>query len=165
VCATPTVAKGASLLLQTSASGKNSAQFTWGKGPAVSLSDFGDPTGGQLMRFCVYDQTGPNSYALALRGEPSVNGGGTWLGSPTGWKFKNKIGFFDGITGVTLKAGTLPLKAKVQIKAKGDPAFPVGLALHAVVVQFKTSQGKCWGASFLAPTVNTATKFKAKSTL
>jgi hypothetical protein len=164
VCATPTVAKAASLLLQ-SIPGNNRAQFKWGKGPMVPLIDFGTP-GSELTRLCVYDQTGPDSYALVLRASPSVSGGGVWTGSPTGWKFKSLMGAPDGITGVVLKAGTVPLKAKVQVKAKkGNPslsALPLQSNPH-VVAQFKTSQGKCWGAIFSTPTVNMPTGFKAKS--
>jgi hypothetical protein len=32
-----------------------------------------------------------------------------------------------------------------------------------MIVQFKTSQGKCWEATFLTATKRTATMFKAKS--
>jgi hypothetical protein len=127
--------------------------------------DFGTPTSDRT-RLCVYDHTGPGSYTLVLGGSPSMSGGGTWTGSGTGWKFKSTTGAPDGITGVTLKAGTAPLKAKVQVKAKGNPAFPAGLPSQqhpSVVAQFKTSLGTCWGATFSTPTVNMATEFKAKS--
>jgi cysteine-rich repeat protein len=165
-CTPPDVAKGASLLMRAVTPGNNQAQFKWGKGPVVPLADFGDPTGGELIRLCVYDQTGPDTYALALRGSPSVNGGGTWTGSPTGWRFKGTTGAPDGITGVMLKAGTVPLTAKMQVKAKGNPAFPAGLPLQSspgVVAQLKTSLGTCWGATFSAPMVNTPTEFRATS--
>jgi 6-phosphogluconolactonase (cycloisomerase 2 family) len=82
MCATPTVAQGASLLLQTKSPGHNRAQFKWGKGPLVPLTDFGNPTSA-VTRLCVYDQTGPGSYALALQASPSVSDGGTWLGTST----------------------------------------------------------------------------------
>jgi probable HAF family extracellular repeat protein len=166
VCATPTVAGGASLLLQTVRPGHNQARFRWGKGPVVPLTDFGDPGGGELTRLCVYDQMGPGRYALALRGSPAVSEGGAWKAKPTGWTFKSKVGAPDGITGVTLKAGTAPRKVNVQVTAKGDPAFPAGLPLHTsprVVAQFKTSLEKCWGATFSTPIKNSATEFKAKS--
>ncbi len=75
-CTMPTVAKGAALLMQALSNGRNRAHFKWGEGPAVPLADFGNPCGGGLNRFCVYEQTGPNTYALAVRGSPSVSGGG-----------------------------------------------------------------------------------------
>ena len=166
ICVTPTVAKRARLLLQTVPPEHNRDEFRWGRGPVVPLTDFGNPGGGELTRFCVYDQTGPDSYALALRGSPSVSGGGAWKATPTGWTFKSKAGAPDGITGVTLKAGAAPGKAKVRVTAKGNPTPMAGLPLHKaprVVAQFKTSLGKCWGATFSTAIKNTATKFKAKS--
>jgi cysteine-rich repeat protein len=161
-CLTPTVPKGASLLLRT-VRGRNQAQMQWGKGPAVALGDFGGPTRGNGTQLCVYESSGPGTYALALSGSPSVIGGGTWKGSKTGWTFKSKTGAPDGITGVTLRAGAAH-KAKLQVKAKGNPAFPAGLPLTpAVVAQFKTSAGECFGATFSLPSVLSATEFKAKS--
>ena len=164
-CTPPDVALGASLVMRMLPSGRNKAQFLWGKGPVVPLASFGNPSGGDLLQLCVYDQTGPNTYVLALSGSPSVSGGGAWRGSPNGWRFASRTGAPDGITGVTLTAGTIPLKGRVQVKAMNSPAFPP-LPLQAdpsVVAQLKTSLGACWGATFSAPTVNTATEFKAQS--
>jgi probable HAF family extracellular repeat protein len=165
-CTPPTEASAASLLLQAVAPGHNRAQFKWRKGPVVPLTAFGNPGGSERSRLCVYDETAPATYALALEGSPSVSGGGVWTGHTTGWTFKSTTGSPDGITGVTLTAGTAPLKARVQVTAKANPAFPEGLPLQknpSVVAQFKTSSGGCWGATFSTSTRNTVTKFKAKS--
>jgi cysteine-rich repeat protein len=161
-CLTPTVPAGASLLLQAMP-GHNRAQFKWGKGPVVPLTDFGNPTS-ETMALCVYDQTGPNTYAGALQGSPSVTGAGAWTGSATGWRFVSTSGAPDGITGVTLRAGALPLRAKVQVKAKANPALSLPLQQSPrVVAQLKTSLGTCWSATFSTPKLNSATEFKAKS--
>ena len=164
-CTPPDVAMGASLRMRALTSGRNLAQFRWGKGPVVPLADFGNPTGDEVVQLCIYDQTGPNTYALALAGSPSVSGGGAWTGSPTGWRFASTTGVPDGITRVTLKAGTIPLAATVRVRAKNSAALaPLPLqSAPSVVAQFKTSLGTCWGATFSTPTVNTATEFKAKS--
>ena len=164
MCTPPDVAKGASLLMRRMTSGKDQTQFMWGKGPVVARTDFGDPNGGELLRLCVYEQTGPNTYALAFDGSPSVTGGGVWTGHSTGWQFTSPTGVPDGVTHVTLKAGTVPLRAQVKVTATKSPAFgPLPLQDPGVVAQFKTSLGTCWGATFSTPTVNTATEFKAKS--
>jgi hypothetical protein len=128
----------------------------------VPLTDFGTPPS-EVTRVCVYDQTGPDSYVLAQSGSSSASSG-TWSARPTGWTFKSKTGGPDGITGVTLTASATPLKARVQVLAKRNPAL--GLPLHqtpAVVAQFKTAAGKCWGANFSTAIANTAMEFKAKS--
>jgi cysteine-rich repeat protein len=164
VCSVPTVAAGASLFLRVSAGGRTQARFLWSKGPAVPLASFGDP-GGEALRLCVYDQTGPSTYTLALAGSPSMSGGGAWTGNAMGWKFKSTTGVPDGVTSVTLMAGSIPLTAKVQAKAIDSPWFgPLPLQQDpSVVAQLKTSLGACWGATFSTPTVNMATEFKAKS--
>jgi len=162
-CTTPSVARGASLILRTVA-GSNQAEFKWGKGPMMPLADFGNPDAGEAMGLCVYDETGPDTYAIALQGSPSMSGAGVWVGSATAWKYASTTGAPDGITSVTLKASTLPLRAKVQVNAKANPAFSLPLQTSpSVVAQFRTSLGACWGATFSMPTVNSVTEFKAKS--
>jgi len=164
-CTPPDVATGASLLMRTPTAGGNHVQFRWGKGPGVPLADFGDPTGGERLQLCIYDQTGPGTYTLAFSGSPSVSGGGVWTQSATGWRFTSKAGTPDGITRVTLKASPMPLAATVGVKAKNSPGLaPLPLQSDpSVVAQVKTSLGTCWGATFSTPTVNTAAEFKAKS--
>jgi cysteine-rich repeat protein len=164
-CTPPDVAMGASLLMRTRTIGGNQTKFKWGRGPVVPLADFGDPAGGDLVELCVYEQTAPDTYALVLNGSPSVTGGGAWTGGPTGWKFKSATGAPDGITSVTLTAGTIPLRAKIQVNAISSPSFgPLPSQGGTVVTaQLRTSLGACWGATFSAPTVNTQAEFKAKS--
>lgn len=162
-CATPTVPGGASIVLQTR-HGHNRAHFKWGKGPTVQLADFGNP-GSEPTRLCIYEQPFGHYYLLVAGASPSVSGGGAWSQTSTGWKFKSRTGAPDGITGVTLKAGIVPSKAKVDVVAQGNPAFSVvSLSLApGTVVQFKTSLGTCWEATFLTAIRSTATEFKAKS--
>lgn len=164
-CTPPDVPMGASLLMRTLPFGRNAAWFRWGKGSVVPLAAFGDPTGGELLQLCIYDQTGPDTYALALTGSPSVSGGGAWTARPMGWRFRSMTGAPDGITGVTLTAATSALKNKLQVKVKSSPEFaPLPLQQDpSVVAQFRTSFGACWGATFSTPTVNTAAEFKAQS--
>src|SRR5262249_42769520 len=57
VCIPPSVSRGASLLLRTTTGGGRQAAFTWAKGPAVAVADFGDPRGGGTG-LCVYEQGG-----------------------------------------------------------------------------------------------------------
>ncbi len=160
-CIPPDVTAGASLLLRAKPGG-NQVQFKWGKGPVVPVTDFGDPTGGEVLQLCVYDQT-PGTYALVVGGSPSTSGGGTWTRTLTGWRFRSMIGAPDGITSVVLKAGTLPLQGKVQVKGVNSPSFRSLPLTSSVIVQFQTSLGTCWGATFSTPMLNTPTVFKAKS--
>jgi len=167
VCMAPTVTGAASLVLEAAVPGHDLARFNWAKGAGVSLNDVGNP-GAELARLCVYEQTSPGTYVLALGGSPSVSGGGVWIRKPTGWTFHSRKGSPEGITitGVTLKANPPPWISKVRVKATGNPPILTGLPLQtspAVVAQFRTSLGTCWGATFSSPAVNTGTEFKARS--
>ena len=75
--------------------------FKWAKGPAVAAADFGNPID-HRPRLCVYDKTSSGHYDLVLGGSPSINGGGTWKSSGTGWKFSSKTGGSDGIVSALL---------------------------------------------------------------
>jgi len=164
-CTPPDLAAGASLLVRATSSGRSQVEFQWAKGPVVMLGDFGDPTSGEVLQLCIYGQTGPGAYALAFSGSPSASDGGAWTGTATRWKFKSATGAPDGITNAKLTGSTIPLKAKIQVKAVNSPALaPLPWpATPSVVVQFQTSLGGCWGATFSMPSENTPTKFKATS--
>lgn len=165
-CATPTVAGGAQLKMATKPGpGVDQVKFKWSKGPIVQTADFGAPGSGTFYQLCVYQ----GDDTIAYQGQPAGGVCGIvpcWKQLPTGWKFKSVTGTPDGITGVALKAGTVPLKAKIQVKAKGVLSIvepPLVTAPNAVVAQLRTSAGSCWGATFTTPTKNLAGQFLGKS--
>jgi cysteine-rich repeat protein len=164
-CMTPQP-QGASLLMRVVSPTASQAQFKWGKSPTIGLGPYGDPSMSDVLRLCVYEEVATDTYALAFAASPSAAGGGVWTATATGWKFKSTTGAPEGMTNMLLKAATVPLASKVQVKAKGNLAFPVGLPLPTaigVVAQVKSALGTCWGATFSLPTVITTTEFKAKS--
>jgi hypothetical protein len=164
-CMTP-VSHGASLLMRVVAPGSDQAQLKWGKNPAVGLGAYGDPSASDALRVCVYEEVAADAWALVFAGSPSSAGGGVWTATATGWRFQSATGAPEGITSMLLKAAAVPLASKVQAKAKGNLALPVGLPLPSalgVVAQVRSSLGTCWGATFSAPTVATPTAFRAKS--
>ncbi|MGH7894038.1 MAG: hypothetical protein ACREQL_05170 [Candidatus Binatia bacterium] len=155
---------GASLkVVSKAAPSVDQVKFKWGKGPTVPKTDFGGPGTLTTYRLCVY--RGDNT--LVYHGQPVGGSCGTvpcWKPLATGWKFTSKTGGPDGMTKIALKHGLLPLKAKLQAQAKGDLALPAVLQLQLnVVAQLRTSDGRCWGATFASPAKNDATQFSAKS--
>jgi cysteine-rich repeat protein len=164
-CMTPQ-SRGGSLRMRVMSGGDDELQFRWGKGPAVALGAFGDPSTSDLFRLCVYEETAPDTYALAFGASPSIVGGGAWTGSASGWRFKSATGGPEGVASMTLKAATAPLAAKILVRARGNVLFPTGLpspAVQGVLAQVRSSLGTCWGATFSAPILITTTEFKAKS--
>jgi hypothetical protein len=130
-------------------------QLEWAKGPAVPGTDFGAPGAGTLYELCVYDGTD----GVAYRGRPV----GEWTALPAGWKFRSVSGAPDGITGLLLREGVASGRARVQAKAKGLLALAALPLSSGVAAQLRTSDGKCWGASFSMPRRNDAARFRAKS--
>lgn len=151
---------------------KDRLVYTWKKGAATLLGDFGDPTleGGVSYDVCLYDGNG-GGYDLEF--EASVPAGGTCAGKPCwkaagskGFKYKDKSGVRHGITKLILKSGDAG-KATVVLKGQGALLQPPALPLDdtpAVTLQVRNSSGVCWGTSFASPpSSNTATSFKDKA--
>ncbi len=164
-CAEPLVAGGAALKIVSKATPSlDQVKLKWGKGPVVPKADFGAPGTTTAYQLCVYQGAGTLVYA----GRPDGGLCGAvpcWKALSTGWKFTSKTGAPDGVTGVKLKEGLAPLKAKLQVKAKGDLALATLPLAPNVVAQLRTSDGRCWGATFSAPKKNDAKQFSAKSNL
>ena len=81
----PVVARASSVTV--SGGTKNGLKWTWGKGAATSLADFGDPTQTEDYTMCVYDTAGPAGRRLQL--QATVPHGNTCLGKPC-WKSTSK---------------------------------------------------------------------------
>jgi hypothetical protein len=147
------------------------------KGPATTVADFDDPTGGSPdYTLCVYDESGD---APSLAFDSTAPGGGTckndkpcWtsMGAvPNGYKYTDKLLTPDGILKMTLRSGSAN-RSKIILTAKGfllglpSPAT-AGQLFHqdsAVTVQLVQDGGDCWGASFSSAVANSVDQFKAK---
>jgi photosystem II stability/assembly factor-like uncharacterized protein len=165
-CATPATRGGVLKIVNRIPVGVDRVKFKWSKGPAVPLGDFGAPNGATTYELCVYDTT-PSGPTLAYRGrpQPPCTMSPCWKQLSAGWKFKSSGGP-DGISDVLLRAGSTVGKARIQVKAKGDPlALPTPPLAKSpsVVAQLRTSDGACWGATFSTATKNDSHQFTARS--
>ena len=170
-CKRPTLPLKAVLLLKTKTSGTSQppgkddrVSWTWTKGQATTIAEFGAPTDTDDYEFCVYG-AGPS---VLFSGH--VPAGGTCGEAPC-WKVKTGKGFSyrdkkrvpDGMEKLQLTAGTLG-KTKISIQGKGvnlnmpslgNLALPIEAQLHGA--------GQCWAATYSTALVNTPEQFKAKS--
>jgi hypothetical protein len=152
---------------------KDSFKWKWNKGVATLIGDFDTPTvAGSTYRLCVYDAS-INPQPLLEADIP--NGGlvptcGTqpcWKPSgSTGFKYKNKAGTPEGVTGAKFKAGAAG-KAQVQVRGKGGLLGPpaTGSLAPSVVVQLLIDDGvttECFKTTFSTFTLQSATQYKAK---
>jgi hypothetical protein len=149
---------------------KDQLMWKWLKGEDTPLAAFGNPVTTDDYTLCIYDQSGGTPTVLFSADVPAGGTCGTkpcWVASGTkGYKFANKTGNADGVTGVTLTAGVAG-KAKIQFKAKGVnlssilPAPPVPLPL---LVQLQAENGSCFEAQYSVTGVakNVPGEFKGK---
>ncbi len=168
-CRRPVVPGKAALLLTNKNKGaaKRALSWKWSRGAATTTQELGDPRARTSYALCIYDQAGG---ALTEQLQATVPAGGSCRGKPCwratgtkGFRFLDKQGTTLGIKKILLQAGEAG-KARIAVKAKGPalglPALPLS---PPVSVQLKTPEGPCWEASYAAPRVNTASRFKARS--
>ena len=129
----------------------------------MNLGDFGSPTTTTGYVLCLYDQSGLKMTAKAPA-DRMCGSKPCWKAGTSGFKYKDKTGIPDGLTGLKLKAGAAG-KAKIGVKGKGAnlpvPMLPLTTPLR---VQLKRADtGGCWDATYSSAIINTASKLKAKS--
>jgi cysteine-rich repeat protein len=157
VCLAPTQPGKASLTLKDKSNdSKDAFTWSWKKGEATSLADFGQPAAATGFDLCLYDEGG-------LLWSSRAPGGGAWKATGTkGFKYKAPSKG-DPVRSVKLKAGETG-KASIQWQGKGSslglpPLPPTGTA----VVQLRADSGVCWEARYTTPRKATTELYKAKS--
>jgi hypothetical protein len=140
---------------------------------AVDQAALGDPEAATSWTLCIYDSTFDVPF---LAGSVTVGPSASlWASSdPKGWKYKDKAGSQNGVTGVSLKTGVAG-KPKAQVKAAGA-SLPLPVPVDTmryfdqsstVTVQLVKEGGAggdlCWTSEFdaAATKLNTPAKFKA----
>jgi cysteine-rich repeat protein len=134
---------------------KNIVSWKWPKGTAVGI--FGDPVSTDDYRLCLFDAS---TATPTLLFDATVPAGGTCAGKPCwkangdeGFVYKNTSGTPDGLTGLTLKAGTFG-RASIKIAGKGPllasrpaglPPLPIPLPL---IVQLQRVNSSCFEADY-----------------
>ncbi len=144
----------------------NQLTWRWKKGTDTTGTDLGNALS-TAVRYdlCIYDQNGGSS-RLGIPGGGTCHGRACWKASSNGTlKYTDRDATSDGVTGASLRPG-LAGKAQIRVKAKGlnlaVPSLPFTQS-PAVVVQFRSSTGVCWGQTYTAPAIrNDAGQFKDK---
>jgi hypothetical protein len=113
------VATKAGLQISKNTETPDKSRIKWklgGGSLAVSQTDLGDPLTTTSWTLCIYDSSAGVSY---LAGSLTVDPNAAWASNdPKGWKYKDKTGAEDGVTGVSLKTGDAT-KTKAQLKGAG----------------------------------------------
>lgn len=145
---------------------KDRLNWKWGKGEPTSLANFADPTAATTYKLCLYSAGALRTGGQAIIDPSSVN----WLPTPAGYKFKDKTGANDGITGAGMKSDGEPSRSSARAKGAGanlpDPTLPMTMADFPLVVQFVNHDSNfCVESTFLQVDIvkNEPTKFKIKN--
>ena len=144
--------------------GQGKLSWKWTSSGTVNLSDFGSPATTTGYVLCLYANAGLKLTAQALP-DRTCGTKPCWKALGTkGFKYKDKAGTPNGLTGIKLVAGGAG-KARIGVKGKGAnlpaPALPLAIPVRA---QFKRADtGACWDATYSTATTNTTSEFKAKS--
>lgn len=149
---------------------KDKFAWSWKKGEATSVADFGDPRRSASYAVCVYDGGG-------LVASSSIAPGGTCDGEPCWAVRKGAKGFkgrrfeTDGKSAIALSTGAAG-KASIKFKAGGSAAeiTPLPFTPPVIAQLVHTDSSTCWSDTYsgeevaknLAPEGKTAT-FKAKA--
>lgn len=153
-CRRPVVSNtGSFAVTDSTTDAKDRLQWSWTKGAATALADFGDPTTTASYRLCVYDEDAGVPQLVASSG---IAAGGTCAGKPcwragnTGFRYRDASAAVEGVRQVVLKAGAAG-RSKIQIRSQGSklalPSLPFAQDAKATV-QFKSSTGECWEAEY-----------------
>jgi hypothetical protein len=161
-CRRPTKSRKASLALTNKTNDRRDAlAFTWQKGAATALADFGTPTAAGDYTLCVFDRAnGADRLVLESR----VPAGGGWKArGKKGFVYRSRTGAVDGITRVDLKPGAAG-KAQFAVQGKGvNLGLPVlGLAPPVTAQLESGERATCFGAELASPSRNTGATFRAR---
>jgi hypothetical protein len=144
---------------------KHALKWTWSKGAATSIQEFGDPTTTTSYALCIYDG-GDLVLDVEVPDGELCGGEPCWSLVSTGYKFKNRAGLFSGLTGIALKANAAAPKSKITFKGKGGnlPMPALGLSGGPVTVQLiDDTSAVCFEGSYSGTDIsaNETIKFKA----
>ena len=154
-----TVAKTSTLTMK-GGPGEPASKMVWKwKGPFTSLLEFGDPEVETENLLCVY-------WGSTLVAEAYIPPGGSpWSKHIWGFKYLDRQGMSDGITGAKLKG--VSNKGTIQVKGKGLylPVPELPLTGDAITTQLRNGTTPwCWTATYPTTGQKTflTTKLKAK---
>jgi hypothetical protein len=145
-CAVPSVPSSILLVKTQSPDTKDRATWSWGKGSATTVGDFGNPPVSTNYLFCAYAWNDDVGYykSIAVADLPA---GAAWIPKSTGFAYKSDI------AKVLLRAGEAG-KAKIKFKGKGPslgaPVTFVGYH-EALYAELRADNGNCWSGWFTDP--------------
>jgi hypothetical protein len=135
--------------------------WTWRKGAATSIADFGNPTTTTPYALCLYDSVGGVPVRRIAQVIPP---GPRWKSFSRGFRYRDATLSAGGLQSIVLTQGAAG-KAGVQVRGKGQPLDVPALPLAKqpnVIIQLM-SDTACWSSTFSTAVGNSLVRFKAKA--
>jgi uncharacterized delta-60 repeat protein len=156
-CLVPTLPLRSSLLLSDQTDDtRDRLTWKWTRGPEIAaFGGFGNPSLTDPYTFCLFSGS-------TLIGENPIPTGSDWIITSKGWRVSRRTNPpFGGITKVKLLFGGFG-RSRILVSGKGTllglPPLPLAMPVTAQLVR----NDACYAATYLAPSVNKPTKFRAK---
>lgn len=153
--------KGLLRILDRGKDARDRLVWRWAAGAATDLADFGDPTAGDPVALCAYDESVGAPQRIF---ELAVPPGAFWAPVPGGYLYRDPDRSLGGLKKLLLKSGP-DGRAKVVFVATGaalDPPRPPLFVDPRVRLQLLTPTA-CFENTFSAPLQNELERFKARS--
>jgi hypothetical protein len=152
-CRAPIASGKAKLTIRDNALAKKDfLKWTWVKGSATSVADFGNPTTTDGYSLCIYD-AGARVSSTTLPPGGLCAGKPCWKTRKTGFAYRDKLLTPDGALTATLKAGSAG-KATIVVTAKGanlETPNPAAFTGPIQVQLQRADRAVCFEATYGAP--------------
>lgn len=135
--------------------------WTWRKGAATTLSDFGTPTSTTPYTLCLYDSVAGAPQRRLTRPIPP---GSRWKAATRGFRYRDSTSSAGGIQSIVLTEGVAG-RSSIQLRGKGQLLGLPGLPLTkqpSVIIQL-LNDTTCWSSTYSTIQSNDGVRFKAKN--
>jgi hypothetical protein len=152
---------GIFLLRASSLPRNNLAVWTFGRGEATSIADFGAPLVDSDFAFCAYDEVSGAPQRIV---EQVLPGGSRWTATKVGYVYRDRFLSAGAVDTAVLISGT-DGRSRVVVRGRGIPLNLPALPLSqqpAVRVQL-LNDNACWESTYGTVIRNTTTEFRALS--
>ena len=162
VCKQPLAAGASSLALRDASNAAgDTLTWSWRRGAQTSTVELGDPTAGDPIAFCLYDESA-GAASLAL--EIEVVAPALWKAIGSGFRYRDPKRQNAGVDSILLRAAPAGL-ASATFRARGSSLGLPPLPLHqeSTVTAQLVGPSVCLGASYSTNQANAGGRFRARS--
>ncbi|HYC56061.1 MAG TPA: penicillin acylase family protein [Candidatus Binatia bacterium] len=139
------------LTIRSNGAGDRSLLWRVTKGPAIAVTDFGNPSADSDHAFCLYDVDATLLSQATIEAGGNCGGRPCWRPSSRGFRYVDRSGAAGGITRMSLISGEEGT-SRLQIAGDGAgvaaPALPLAQERLPLTAQLLNTEGRCWQSRY-----------------